>query len=313
MVPYQSSLISALANEVGPMMRDIDPLQVLRAARNVQRTFRGYRGRQQAKSARAAATGKKRKTSSTSRFAPNRTATTPSYSVGADTGLGLACRMGLLQNEQMIVPEFSAENISGRDSLVAFVKGYRICRDFHTTITAGGTGDCGPVEVHWALIQWKCPISDASVQTLLPQNFFRTSEFIDRKAVKFGEGASDVDAYPVAGDPWTNKLNCLSMNPDNGYSIITHQKRTIHPRRSGQDVLPDGSSSSEWKIDYYQPINKFMETESRDIDRWKAPIYEVFWCNTINATQHPNSTTNGAFATFVRSNKYHTCYFENKR
>jgi hypothetical protein len=232
---------------------DLDPLTVMQAAERMNRTVRGFLGRKKATAARRAQNSKKRRKES--RFVPSRPNNIPSYSVGADTGLGLAMRMGLQYNDQLPVPEFDPNNVSGRDSVHVNVKGYRICRTFYTTATSGGTGDCGPVEVNWALIQWECPISDSSVQTLLPQNFFRTSEFVDTKSVKFGSGTSDNDAYPLAGDPWTNKIICLPMNPDNGYKIITRRKRLILPRAGALNLSDDGKQvDNHWKIEYYQPI-----------------------------------------------------------
>lgn len=305
MVPFQSSLVSALANEIGTSMRDVDPLEVLKGARTAQRMVRGYLGRK--KAMRARRSPKKRKTT-TARFAPNRPSTSSSYSIGTDTGLGSECQLGVLQMEALPVPEFSNNSISARDSMLLKVKGYKICRDLHFTTGYDSTLKIGPVEVNWALIQWHCPISDASARALMPEKFFRTSEFVDKKAVQFGQIGSTIDAYPVAGDPWEQKLNCLPMNPDNGYSIITRRKKIIYPQPvDGPSFRHDGSPSCTFKIEYYQKINKIMETEDCDSLRWKSPIYEVFWTNCINQDLHPSNTATESSR--IRSNKTHTCYF----
>lgn len=308
MVPYSSSLIQALAGEVGNAMRDVDPLDVMRSARTVQRVFRGYRGRQRAKSARRGPMPtKKRRTASTptARFQPSRRAATPMYQEPPDTGSGAALTLGLLRAEAMPVPSDTfSEKV---DSQTLHVKGYKICREFYLK-----PGINYPVTVNWALIQLKAPITDADVQANIGTKFFRAGYVSNKKADNFGRDTTPNDEYSTAGDPWNMKLHCLPMNPDNGYNIITRKQMSIFPPNVQSQSGGDYPQNMK-RVHYYQPVNRIMETTEFGAERWKNPVYEVMWTNVCIPENHPTDTKAGGVVDIVRTNKMHSIYFENKK
>ena len=290
-------------------MRDVDPLDLLRGARTAQRYIRGHLGRKKAYAARKGMPSMKKRKTATQRFEKNRQSTVPSFSPSTDTGPGSDVQYGVLLTEQLPVPSFDASAVNSRDSQVCKVKGYHICRDFHSTIFANDTNAGGPMLVNWALIQFKCPTDASEVQNIA-EKFFRSSSQANQKSLIFGQVGSPSFAYPTSGDPWEMKLNCLKMNPDNGYNIITRRSRILYGLNTEPVIMPDGTSSDHWQIDYYQKIDKTMETVDRTTARWKSPIYEVFWANPINAQKF---NTNPSFHSQIKTNNTHTCFFENVR
>lgn len=308
MVPMQSSLLQALAAEAGAAMQNVDPMDVLNSAKTAQRMFRGYLGRKRA-AARRSTTYKKRKTTRTSRFQLSRQNTVPAYSVPPDTGVGADVQFGLLKNSELVAPDFNSNNVGATDSLTCDVRGYKICREFYFNGFFANTTQLGPVEVHYAIIQWKCPISQASVDALLPEKFFRASYYNDKMGEDFGLVGSPSNAYPLAGDPWLMKLNCLAMNPNNGYNIITHKKRVIAPIINGdRPAGGKGYGGNCWKIDMWLPIGKKMELEDKNTARWKYPLYEVYWVNAINSMHHSSDTASQSG--LIKTNVHNKVYYK---
>jgi len=304
MVPYTaSSLASALAAGAGAAMRDVEPDDVIRAVRKIQGAYRRTRRRYKA----LKPTPKKRKTGSTSRLQPDRPNTVPATSLPPDTGAGATLQEGVLYNDQLVAPTFNSNNVGDTDTMTMHVKGYKICRHFYmANRSLATTTDVGPAEIHWALIQWKCPISSASVDSLLPLKFFRANYYNDKKAEVFGKIGSPSDAYATPGDPWEMKLNCLAMNPNNGYNILQHRKKTLFPNING-----DFKRQDMWKIEYYQKIDRIMELEEKGNARFKYPIHEVWWYNAPSATYHSANTVNTN--NIVKTNVHNTCYFNSMR
>lgn len=195
--------------------------------------------------------------------------------------------MGSLQLQRM--PEPPPPNdpaaFNARERANVFYKGYKICRYFENTFNTSEH----VYEVHHALVQWNNQRlnelldraaaestieNQVTLEDLVQERFFRDLSDQQTRATNFGQ-------Y-VSGDSWRMKMNCLPMNPDRGYRIIWHKKKTLFPRNVSQS-----SRRYYWKIDKYIKVNKMMTFKDRDAVFSNTPMFEVYWYNQVTPTFFP--------------------------
>lgn len=228
----------------------------------------------------------------------------------SDEGDGSQVPIGQLIPYNISAPVFG-DGPNRRERQTFFLKGFRICREFYYNRNSSATNS-RPIEIHYAIIQWKCPIDNDDVVApvnKLAKNFFRYNNGNIDKSRDFGRPIAGQEhlAYTLAGDPWEMYLNCLKMNRNNGYRVLTHRRKVLNCVTS----IAEAENRCVWKIDKYYRVNKWMETEDRDSIRYKNPMYEVYWCNYQTPYDFPSDPT--AITDYIRTNKFHVHYYTENR
>lgn len=181
-----------------------------------------------------------------------------------------------------------ASSFNVREQANVFYKGYKLCRYFENNFVTA------PIVVSYAIIQWEDQVYDrilgnggTTIENAVKTNFFRDrSGFADRQAAFF-------DYNQTGSTPWLMAKNCLSINPNRGFRIITHKKKVLYPRYPRVDVSETGASVFDggrpwyWKIDRYLKVNKNLQFATRQIAHPNTPFMEIFWCNTLSPRDHP--------------------------
>lgn len=249
------------------------------------------------------------------RFEPSMKRKSKSYQDQDDQGAGVNVVLGRLYNLKLPVPPINNNSaVNSSEGMTMLVRGWKLHRMFYynkaiTTGTQLLTWE--NVCIHYALIQWECPIEQADINNLLPKKFFRWTEVTGlgagQKSIQFGKDEQSEDnMYPTQEDPWSFKLNHSSMNPDNGYRVIFHKKKVLRPRTG----TINGMNNYSWRFNKYLKLNKVMETQDRDDREFKKPVLEVWWANTVTPLSHPTDTTAASHVDSIKTSKLHTCYFK---
>lgn len=181
-----------------------------------------------------------------------------------------------------------------RKNSTVFMKGFRICRTFYVERAGiGNLNNAAQVEIHWALLQQKAGSLGPSLETDTKVNFFRDHTAATTRARNFN------DYGPT--DPWSAEFNCLPINPQNDFNIITHQKKILSP------VSDVAARPTLWKIDKYYKLKKHVRfTGTTGLP--ERPVYEVFWANTVSAQDFPANPQTETIATW----NTHVGYFSDK-
>lgn len=225
-----------------------------------------------------------------------------------DSGLGTFIPYGTLRQERVLdaPPSFDG-SFNSRDKAHVYYSGYKLCRIFEN-ITQGD--DSAAIEVHYALVQFSKQayahfldaanvdnngsVTDAELRNQFRQNFFRATNNVQTRAGPFNDyGANSI---------WRQDMNCLPMNPANGYKIIFHKKRVLFPRN-----LNNSSRKYYWKFDKFIPVKKRIEFRNRSDGPSLTPFYEIYWCNTLTPAGLPTNNVNQGGR--VRTVKTHKLYF----
>jgi hypothetical protein len=163
----------------------------------------------------------------------------------------------------------------GRQSHNIITLGVKICRQFH--YNANNTFN-QPIEVHWALLQWKeadPPVQDWAVQ--LKDKFFRDAHFTGDRFTSF------VDYTPK--DKFRAIYNCASIDPENDIKIISHRKKVI----CSQDNNTTPSGKNTFKIDRYFKLD--CKTEfNQGATQPHHPIFKVMWYNAQGPINFPTNS-----------------------
>jgi hypothetical protein len=190
----------------------------------------------------------------------------------------LAISMGSFVSSPLAypVPSTIYEGIyeDGRLTKRIMTKGIKICRAFHFDAVNYNQ----PIEVHWALLQWKDtdpPVSDWPAR--LKDKFFSALSVNEKDNFY-----SFVDYS--ASDQFRAIYNCAKINPNNDVKIITHQKKVI----CSQDNNTSPSGKNMWKIDKYFKLD--IMTEFNDgATQPHHPVIEVMWYNAIGPISFPTN------------------------
>jgi len=287
----QSSLAQALAAEVGEAMRNVDPMDVIRSARKVQKAFRGYKARKAMPARkRARATGPMKRVYTGVKNASAKIAQ------GVPTGAAFQIGLGDLVISDFAWPQNAGNtDITRRESNQIHVKGIKLCRQFQYARVAGA-GDVGNIEVHWALLQLKNDEDNTELTTELNNNFFRDNANATQRSTAF-------PTY-TAASPWHFGMNCWAINPNNKVRVLTHRKRVLAA------VTPESNANGTniWKIEEYMKINKDFSFKANESDLPSQRIFECYWANTVTPFEFPADPTSPQY---IETDKLHTVYYGN--
>lgn len=210
--------------------------------------------------------------------------------------------MNNLNVDLMPYPVYDTGNVLGsRDQYNIKIKGWKICRQFQLENPGPEAEEPalrGPVVMHWALVQQKETKEIPDYNDL--RNAIRERFFRDHSANNDRYRAFE-DSGPT--DEWRSYYNCLPMNPDGGYAVLTHLRRRLTPNVSGVVDPNDGI----WQLDKYIPINKIATFGQLSNYVPNHPVYEVYWYSMLCPNQHPTGFAN---TTYVRTFKTHTIYYD---
>lgn len=285
--------MQALASEVGTAMRDVDPMDVLNAARKVQRAFRSYKGR----SNRPAKKRMRTKGKMERRVYTGVKNTSAKVGQTPPTGPAPALNLGELVISDFPWPLMATNNtnLRRRESNTVHVKGIKLCRQFQYARVAGA-GDVGPIEVHYAILQLKNDEDNTELAAELVNNFFRNYSTTTQNSQDFpGYGPSS---------QWDMALNCLPINPNNKVTVMTHRKKILLPA----DTNTTAARRNIWTIDEYMKINKPFSFKENNNGLPSRRIFEVYWCNTQTPFEFPADPSVG---NYIETDKMHTMYYGN--
>ena len=267
------------------------------AARAIQRAWRKKRK------------SRKRKKPMKARMQPNSKAAGKQHMSNVAAGPGEFFGYGRLRATRVLdAPAGGGQVFNARDKAHVYYKGYRLCRTFEN-ITQNA--DSAAIEVHYALIQWSkgafaqfidaanvdqnITVTDEEIRNQLRKNFFRRTDGVTTRAADFDDyGQNSI---------WRHDLNCLPMNPANGFNIIFHKKRVLFPRS-----LNNSSRRYYWKMEKYIPVKKRIQFRTPTDSSSLTPFYEIYWCNTVTPAGLPTADP-GASAR-IRTFNTHTLYFK---
>lgn len=240
------------------------------AARMIQRTYRAYK-----------------KKGYRSRLEKGVKSTSKVSSDGSTFSTS-AVTMGTLTANFLPGPIQGTSGETVRDRMTINVKGYKICRWFEYIPSET---DVGPIEIHWALLQWK---DSLAVDTaILLNDFFRDNSSNLR--------TRDFNTY-VANSPWDIGKNCMPINPDQKVNVLMHKRKRIVPVGIGLNQV----HNSMWKIDKYIKIGKHVRFDATSSTNFENAIFEVFWYNTVSPTGFPLAPT---AVNYVNTWRMNQCYW----
>lgn len=210
-------------------------------------------------------------------------------------------KMGALQVRSLPWPVFG-DGLRQRERNVMLFKGVKICRYFeYNAIKDQAAADIGPLEVHWAMVQFKDPsllISDLSILN----DTFRSGESDTTRSQNFPSYNSS--------STWTMLMNCQPLNPEK-FKIITHKKFIILPYDSGNCARSWGPNRMPHmkKIDKYYKFSKILNFRNTSDGVPDNNIVEMFWYNTPTNRYFP---ADPVALNHVSTRSAHTLYYGDK-
>lgn len=212
--------------------------------------------------------------------------------------------MGSLQIQSLPWPQWSgADGLTQRTRNTILFKGVKICRYFEYLHVAGSANDIGPIEVHWALVQFKDPKLLTTDLSIL-NDTFRSYESDTTKSQNF-------PTYNSTSN-WDMMLNCAPLNPEK-WRILTHQKFVLEAKSTGNDgrqkVTPTRGQHYR-KLEGYKKFNKYMMFRDTSNGAPDNDIVELYWYNTISPVGFP---TNPVANSYIGTRKAHIMYFSDSK
>lgn len=210
--------------------------------------------------------------------------------------------MGSLQIKSLPWPTFG-DGLRQRERNMIRFKGVKICRYFEYFRDLGGADDIGPIELHWALVQFKDPVLlTTDLQNL--NDFFRSHESDTTRSQNF----------PTYGSSsgWDMTMNCQPINPEK-YRIITHRRYLLEPRNNTTGVsgiYGKNRTPHFVKIEKYFKFNKVMNFRNQSDGVPDNNIVEVYWYNTATLAGFP---ADPVAKNYITSNKANTLYYGDMR
>lgn len=200
-----------------------------------------------------------------------------------------------------VPPTSSGTAVIRRESNSIYANGLRICRKFKYTKIASSTDYSGPLQIHWALIQAKDTVTYAnrnSTSLGIMNRLFTQHSDVDDKTTNFVNTVA-------AADNWRSSRDCLKLNSEYGYKILTHKKFVLHKNTTGAiQAAPDYSIKV---IDKYYKIGKRQNFNDNAADVPMSPIMEIFWCQSLHAFDWPTDPT---ASPVVSSTRYNTLWYK---
>lgn len=203
-------------------------------------------------------------------------------------------------------PSSDAGDFNVRERSSCYYSGYKVCRVFENR----GTAFEDVYTVNYCIVQMNRGFvgdvgaggekSEAEVLTDMRENFFRNNLETNTKVQDFQNAAT------VGTTLWDMTYDCRPMNPNKGYKIIFRKKFTLYPRAiSGGErgVLRHNFK----KFEFYMPIKKRMQFQTKNSSICNTPFFEVYWYNTRSPEDWPSS--NPGSITDVKTYTHHKLYF----
>lgn len=250
--------------------------------------------------------GKRRKTKYGKRSMPNVKQSSqasgdaiPVVSSPAATGFN----MGSLQIQSLPWPSFG-DGLRERERNVIRFKGVKICRLFEYATDKDSAFDIGPIELHWALVQFKDPQLLTTDLSIL-NDTFRTFESDTTKSQNF-------PTYSAASN-WDMTLNCAPLNPEK-WKVLTHKRFALCAQdnsnnAAGRMMLTTRRGPHYVKIEKYYKFNKSLNFRNTSDGVPDNNIVELYWYNTISPRGFP---ADPAATKYINTHKAHIIYFSDK-
>lgn len=200
-----------------------------------------------------------------------------------------------------VPPTTTDSAVIRRESNSILANGLRICRKFK--YHKGGTEAqyAGPIQVHWALVQAKDSVTyenrNSSSLGIMNRLFTQHSD-VDDKTTNFVNVVN-------AADNWRSSRDCLKLNSEYGYKILTHKKFVLQKDTTG--AIHAGEDYSVKVVDKYYKIGKRQNFNDNAADVPMSPIMEIFWCQSLHAYDWPADPTAD---TVISATRYHTLWYK---
>lgn len=166
-----------------------------------------------------------------------------------------------------------------RDNNKTWFSGFKICRHFKARSSTV------PVIVHWALLQAKDTSAygnrNGSSNGIM-NRFFRTFQLSNDQSASF-------ENTIAAADDWDSLTHCHKINPEYGWKPLVHKQFVLQPDNNEQQ------DKSEYKIEKYFKVKKYMTFLDDAATVPSTPIVEVMWCTTTTPKEWPTDPTNGTY------------------
>lgn len=155
------------------------------------------------------------------------------------------------------------------------------------------------VVVNWAIIQFRRNgFENCQNAGGVPENLY-TAFFRHTPKNSTVNDDEDFDDYTAASQVWSHEMNCLAMNPDNNYKIITHRRFILSDKSSSQGIGNGGPGPQkvQWNqcwmknINFYYKMGKTLSFTENSSARPENPICEIWWYNSVVEDGKPADVT----------------------
>lgn len=199
------------------------------------------------------------------------------------------CQMGAIYVKPVVnpAPISTESNTRARSSNHVNYHGIKINRTF--ALPFNEIVFDGAIIVNWALIQFRRNgFENCQAAGGVPENLY-TAFFRHCNKGSTVNDDEDFDDYTFASQAWSHEMNCLAMNPDNNYKIITH-RRFILTNKGAAGFVGNGGPGRQkvqWQqcwmknINFYYKMGKTLSFASNSATRPENPICEIWWYNTM--------------------------------
>jgi len=206
----------------------------------------------------------------------------------------------------------TGDALTARDASQVLVKGFKIRRQFYTTVRSLTPNFFQPMVVNWCLMQ---PKNIATTEELQSDNTNRIGRILTENFfTDYSGSASRTRAWQnntTTQNVWRYERNHLPINSKNNWRVITHQRKVVHPFSAGSDTAFGRSISgvmSQWSFKKYMKLNKVVSFAANENTLPEQPIYEFYWYEQVSP----------AFAgviapppTQINTVSNHECYYAN--
>lgn len=225
------------------------------------------------------------------------------------------CYLGVLYMRPFPYPSaISGDALTARDANQIYVSGFKLRRQFYTTITSVNPNLNFPLVINYCIVQPKSIGVRNGIQANLTANF---NEVLTGRFFTDYSGSTDKDA-PWDGNTTTltawrqRKVNC-SLNSNNNFNIISHVRKVIHPIQAGGDNTAAGkglnSYNCHWTFKKWMRYKKIITFTDAGDTLPDLPLYEMYWTEQLTPYLYPAGTS--APPTHVSTWCNHEIYYKN--
>lgn len=216
----------------------------------------------------------------------------------------ITCYLGQLYYQVIpypVPPTTTDSAVIRRESNSIYLNGLRICRKFKYHKGATASDYSGPLKVHWAMIQAKDTVTYAnrnSTSLGIMNRLFTQHSDVDDKTTNFVNTVA-------AADNWRSSRDCLKLDSEYGYKILTH-KTFVLQKDTGGAIHAAGDYSVK-EINKYYKIGKRQNFNDNAADVPMSPIMEIWWCQSQHAYDWPDDPT---FSPLLSTTRYNTLWYK---